>query len=927
MGYSDVSVYGDLNGISSTASTPNMDALADEGMLFTNAHSASAVCTPSRYALLTGNYNWRTLNDGVSGSYGAPEIPSSDVTIAEYLKTQGYETAAFGKWHLGGTFYNRQGQAFSGRNTTVTDPVNVDWERPLEGHALDNGFDVFKGLPCAIGRPPYVYLDGDRLQYFDTSTNQYRDALNTDAYHLFNADELDDGLTEGTSHREGLGDPSYVQREAGPKMIAEAEQYIADRVGDTDPFFMYVALYSPHTPWQVTAPFAGSEGFQYGDFMREVDDRMGRIINAIDNHGFKDNTIVIISSDNGPEKAAFISTVANGRDGNGPFKGIKRDSWEGGTRIPFIVRWPGLVSAGTTSDALTWQGDIFRTLADFYGDCLPQDVAPDAVSILSILNGNATSVPRNAVVSASNNNQLSIKTNDGWKLIDGTGGGGKDTSFDGDNNELSNAKGTIGGSPKQLYYLPNDIAETNNLEASNAIKATEMLDLLNDIRQGLPENSGGGDETLNLIPTETLTVAAATPADDGGLSGNFVLRERTVADNNPNKHISGFIKFDVSSIGTFNAANGDLAFIEVKITDRLNTNNAAELKVARITGGAWDVTNPPLYTWATASLAPIGPGSQADELILVNNVATAALNSTHSINVTSIVENWSNGNIPDYGFGLYLTEAYQGVSLQDIALNIQTSCNSITCNVGAACDDSDDCTINDVYDNSCNCRGTLIDQNNDNICDLNCIDIQLSAWLEGTYDPTLGEMTNTLSSVRKLLPGQTPNSQLATPTPAGQPYHITPWNYVGTEGAGWTDADYTGDETDWVLVSFRTGMAKNTEVGMTAALLMKDGSITFPDRCALTSTVASPLYIVVEHRNHIGIMTPQPVNIINSALTYDFRSSDSFRDPTSFGQKQLPNGEWAMFAGDANQMDFPSFDVNGTDKTEWFKNGINFGKC
>ena len=169
-----------------------------------------------------------------------------------------------------------------------------------------------------------------------------------------------------------------------------------------------------------------------------------------------------------------------------------------------------------------------------------------------------------------------------------------------------------------------------------------------------------------------------------------------------------------------------------------------------------------------------------------------------------------------------------------------------------------------------------------------CVDIQINAYLEGAYDNAVSAMRTTLVNTRKLLPGQTPASNLATPTPAGQPYNIAPWNYTGTEGAGWTDADYTGDETDWVLVSFRTDTQKNTEVGMTAALLMKDGSIMFPNRCALTSTVASPLYIVIEHRNHIGIMSPQPVDVIGSTLTYDFRWSDSYRDPTSFGQKQLP---------------------------------------
>ncbi len=1593
MGYSDVSVYGQLHNTPSPASTPHMDALATEGMMFTQAHSGSAVCTPSRYALLTGKYNWRTLNDGVSGSYGQPEIPSSDITIAEYLKTQGYETAAFGKWHLGGTFYNRQGQAFSGRNTTVTDPADVDWERPLDGHALDNGFDVFKGLPCAIGRPPYVYMDGNRLQYFDTITNEYRNALNTDSFHFFIKDELNAGLTTGTTSREGLGDPSYTQLQCEPQMIQQAEDYIADRVGDSDPFFMYVALYSPHKPWQVTPAFQGSEGFQYGDFMHEVDDRVGRIIDAIDNNGFTNNTIVIVTSDNGPENTAFNNSMDNGRDPNGPFRGIKRDSWEGGTRVPFIVRWPGVVQAGSTSDVLTWHGDIFRTLGELFGDCLPQTVAPDAVSILSVLNGSSTTVVRNAIVTASNKDQLSVKTTDGWKLIDGTGGGGNNTSYDADNNAIIDARGTIGGSPKQLFYLPNDMPEINNLESLMPEKATEMLALLNEIRQGSPGNPVNNSDTI--APTEAITIAAATPSDDGGLSGNFVLRERTTADHDPNKHISGFVKFDLSNINTFSSANGDVAFIEVKLTDRLNANNASELKVARITGGDWDAANLPQYTWATASLSPIGPGSQTDESVIIGNVATAALNSTYLADVTSIVEDWVSGNAPNYGLGLYLTEAYQGVSLENITLSFQTACNTpcvgadcndeqstalVTLNrdgtltytadnlgntlidygmvgyrqsvcpipdvpvvmtlnpsagdrtadiqaaidaieampqnqyghrgallltagdyelqgeltidasgvvirgegsetdgtilrhfgttsvnvltisasasiqkssatlknvidtyvpigakkvtvasghtfekgdavvftrepyqawieaigmdtllqfcgaghgdwtpssytidskhnivdvigdtlffdtpvadpievgyatayvqkydwvgieecgvenirfesntngdpedenhanhaismnhlrngwfrnikskdfinnctniinsyqitvdscevenyvslvtggrrygftiegqsqlilvknctsnqgrhcfasgsrvrgpnvfynctstnastdsgphhrwatgflyenivtnmhlwvqnrlcsgsghgwtggqhlfwncdiggsiilqdppteqtnwaigcrgtitnqgafdnfvaplgyveshdnpidfslyenqarnykldniinndclicpdhsindadldgvcddedacptlndnlIGTVCDDGDPCTELSIYQSDCNCvpifnfalpgeasmssgieyraaylndeiidnsllshtddnspnewmqidlganrnidevliwnrtnccserlsnvyvlvadtpfpsdtdlntalanadftyqlgntsqealltisvqqpgryvrlqksgnnngdnylnilelqvmgDTTQIDANNDGFCDNTCIDIQLQAWLEGAYYPTLGEMTTTLSSNRKLLPGQTPNSPLAVPTLAGQPYHIAPWNYAGTEGAGWTDADYNGSEVDWILISFRTGTAKNTEVAMTSGILMKDGVIELPDRCALPAAVTGPLYIVLEHRNHIGIMTPQPVDIIGGILSYDFRATDSYRDATSFGQKQLSNGEWAMFAGDADQMDFPSFDVNGTDKTEWFEN-------
>ncbi len=204
-----------------------------------------------------------------------------------------------------------------------------------------------------------------------------------------------------------------------------------------------------------------------------------------------------------------------------------------------------------------------------------------------------------------------------------------------------------------------------------------------------------------------------------------------------------------------------------------------------------------------------------------------------------------------------------------------------------------------------------------------CVDIQLHAYLEGPYKPALTEMITILGANRGLLPGQTPANNNAPPTPAGQPYSIAPWSYPGTEGTDWTDADYTGNEVDWILVSFRTGTAKSTEVAMTAALLQKDGSIDFPNRCALPSA-AGALYVVIEHRNHIGVMSPTPVNITNNVLTYDFRVSDSYKDIASFGQKQLPTGEWVMFAGDADQFDFPSYDIQGADKSVWSDNNGTF---
>jgi len=211
------------------------------------------------------------------------------------------------------------------------------------------------------------------------------------------------------------------------------------------------------------------------------------------------------------------------------------------------------------------------------------------------------------------------------------------------------------------------------------------------------------------------------------------------------------------------------------------------------------------------------------------------------------------------------------------------------------------------------------------VVELDCINVQMFAWMEGAYEQTIFEMRNTLNATRGLLPGQTPISNLATPTPAGQPYNTAPWNYTGTEGATWTDADYIPDMVDWVLLSFRTDKAKSTQVAQTAGIIHRDGSITLPDRCGFEAIQGvDSVYVLLEHRNHMGIMTPEKIEIVNGTLTYDFRTSDSFRDITSFGQKQLPTGEWAMYAGDVNQTaDIVSYDINGQDKSLWVDdNGI-----
>jgi|GEM_PF-1095667 len=204
------------------------------------------------------------------------------------------------------------------------------------------------------------------------------------------------------------------------------------------------------------------------------------------------------------------------------------------------------------------------------------------------------------------------------------------------------------------------------------------------------------------------------------------------------------------------------------------------------------------------------------------------------------------------------------------------------------------------------------------------IDFDIKVLLEGACLDSLSEMTTALNTGRRLLPGQTPASNLAIPTPAGQPYDREPWNYMGTEGENWTDVDYSADVVDWLLVSFRTDIQKNTQIAMTAALLLKDGTVEIPDDFNLVSN-ADSMYLLVEHRNHIGVMTPQVVGIKNNTLTYDFTLANTYDgNGTGSGQKQLPTGKWVMFAGDADQSDFPSYDILGADKILWDINNGNF---
>lgn len=629
LGFGDISAYGNFFGTTSSAPTPNIDSLATQGVMFTQGHSANGVCTPSRYSLLTGKYNWREFNN-ITGNYGGQiggdELPRvSDVTIAEFLKTQQYDTAAIGKWHLGGAIYRKNGARIT---DNPSDPNEVDWERTVDFHATDHGFDKWRGNAVAINFAPYVYMINDRMQFWDTSLNDgagdYRDALNTDPFRWFTTGELNSTVVGAKGSRAGLGDPSYRQVDLGPRLVEDTENYFADRAssGDTDPFFLYLPLHSPHRPWALTTPFIGTDtnrGFIFADWMREVDHRVGRVLSAIQDNGFGSNTMVVFTSDNGPEHDMQRQSLVYGSDSNGPLRGHKRETYEGGTRVPFMIRWPGQAAAGLKVADPVWQGDIFATVAAYLGADLPDSTAPDGESFLNLLRGQAKpAIQREAIVLCAQRGDLALKTHDGWKLIDATGGSAN-TSWTSENVELSGVAGINRGTPKQLYHQSIDLGENSNLimdltnEAAIRTELTartgrDLLGMLDDLR---------AMESTSLFPRE--------PDNDGdllpnsyelahGLDPDWPLDANTDLDGDGASNFAEFIS------GTDPADKTDL----LRVSSLNLQSRDVQVRWSGVAGRSYQLEwSTDLVTWQLAATlagsgveinqsVPLGPIDQAD---------------------------------------------------------------------------------------------------------------------------------------------------------------------------------------------------------------------------------------------------------------------------------------------------------------------------
>jgi arylsulfatase A len=467
LGYGDVTAYNPQ----AKTSTPNIDRLAAQGMLFTDAHSTSSVCTPSRYSILTGRYCWRSrLSNGVLNGYGKALIGRDRPTVASLLKERGYSTAVIGKWHLGLDWTE-----INNRNTGITTSVKqqnildftlnmnpgiIDFSVPPANGPTRLGFDYSFILPASLDMEPYCYLSNDTLI---TPLTEYTPG-----------NELNSGYT-GAFWRACLMAAGFDFNQVLPNITNEATDYIRKQSCKKKPFFLYFPMTAPHTPWLPSEQFSGKTGAGlYGAFVSMVDEMTGKILKVIEECGLEQNTIVIFTSDNGPYW--HIDMIEKyGHKAAGPFRGMKADVWEGGHRVPFIVRWPKHVSPGSKCNATTTLANLMATVADITGISQEKVTGEDTYSILPVLMGKASVVEdQKAVVHHSSLGLYAIRKGD-WKLILGKGSGGFSIPFD--------EKSIASCIPGQLYNLQQDSAEATNLYMVEKDRVAELQKLLDSIQK------------------------------------------------------------------------------------------------------------------------------------------------------------------------------------------------------------------------------------------------------------------------------------------------------------------------------------------------------------------------------------------------------------------------------------------------------------
>lgn len=449
LGYGDLSCYG-----ATKVATPHIDRLAKEGIQFMNAYSPHSVCTPSRYALMTGQYAWRTWNGHQTVWADDPLlIDTTRLTLPKLLKSVGYHTALIGKWHLGFGLPGLPGW---------NDAEGPDYNRPLKPGPLEVGFNYFWGVPH-VGQKPHVSIENHRIVGLPERSN-VRIVLDKKWEKRVSYLER-----KGTPDHSFTGEEStrYQQEDLAVALTEKAVSWIDKNA--KAPFFLYFAHRNVHGPLAPNQRFKGTSSIGvYGDFINELDWSIGEILNALERKGIANNTIVIFSSDNGGVRYPQNSRIVefNGHKVNGPFSGQKTEVLEGGVHVPLLVRWPGVVRPGSQSGHLVALTDMLATLADFHRKPLPWNAGEDSFSFLhELLGKKATRPVRENVVVDGKNGLFGIRQGP-WKFIAGQGGGGYDWK-EGENVRMAphqwEYKAEPGKPPGQLYNLEQDSAENQNL--------------------------------------------------------------------------------------------------------------------------------------------------------------------------------------------------------------------------------------------------------------------------------------------------------------------------------------------------------------------------------------------------------------------------------------------------------------------------------
>jgi arylsulfatase A-like enzyme len=454
--------YGDVRCLNPNGkiATPNLDRLAAQGMVFTDAHSSSAVCTPTRYGILTGRYNWRSsLKEGVLGGFSRRLIEPGRLTVPALLKQNGYDPAAIGKWHLGMDWPLKEGGYAKG----YADGWEVDYTKAIQNGPTTVGFDFYFGISASLDMPPYIFIEKDRVQGIPS--------------------------VEKTWIRRGPAHKDFEAIDVLPTLTKNAVHYLSQT--RSNPFFLYVALTAPHTPIVPAGAWRNQSGLNaYADFVMQTDAIVGQILDALDKAKLADKTLVLFASDNGCAPPANIPELtAQGHNPSYRFRGYKADIFEGGHRIPFLARWPGKIKAGSTSDQLICLNDLMATCAEILGIKLPDNAGEDSVSILPVLLGTSKGPMREALVHHSMNGSFSIRQGQ-WKLELCPDSGG-----------WSEPKPNSPAARKlplvQLYNLSRDIGEQTNVQAENPKIVARLTQLLEKYvaegrsTPGVPQTNNG----------------------------------------------------------------------------------------------------------------------------------------------------------------------------------------------------------------------------------------------------------------------------------------------------------------------------------------------------------------------------------------------------------------------------------------------------